>query len=258
MPAPLAALARIVSVRDADPGEVAGVQRPVQFVIYDLLRQEQAVAAGAQPPGRRELDRILDLAQSAFGEFVGVLVGRRDELLDSTHDGDWSMRDVLRHAIAVELRYGAQVEYSATRGDEEPLVIPAERLPCNRLAPPEPEFGRTRAAGIAEILRSLGDARRSTDARLAGVPDSALDRPSRWGTVELTVRMRSHQIGVHLIESVIQAEKCLGAEGASESRRILRRAAAVRGAHERWSSSAVRATLDELYQRLAVTLSART
>jgi len=216
-----------------------------------LLRHEQALAAAAQPRGRTETDRILDLAQAAYGELAGVLVGRPDDLLDGTRDGEWTLRDVLRHAIAVELRYAAQIHYSATRRDDEPLAIPAGRLPCDRLAPPEPEFARTRVAGIDEMLELLGIARRSTDARLAATQDSALDRPSLWGAWRMTVRLRSHQVAAHLTECVIQSEKCLAADGSSEARRIMRHAAAVRGAHERWSAPAARVELDARYREAA-------
>lgn len=255
MSAPLDAFAKLAGLPDAhlarrvDVG--AGGKPPIQFVLYDLLRHEQALAAGAQPPGRTEVERILDLAQVAYGELVGVLVGRSDELLDSTRDGEWSLRDVLRHAIAVELRYGAQVEYSALRHDEEPLGIPNKRLPCDRLSPPEPEFAEARAAGVARILELLGVARTRTDSRLASITDAALDRPSLWGMQQMTVRMRLHQVAVHLTECVIQSEKCLAAEPASEARRILRHVCAARGAHERWSQADARVDLDERYSRLA-------
>jgi len=67
----------------------------------------------------------------------------------------------------------------------------------------------------------------------------------------MTVRMRAHQIAVHLTECVIQTEKCLAGKDASEVRLILRRICASRGAHERWSDSAARAELDDRYRRLA-------
>jgi hypothetical protein len=248
----LGSLARVRNAdlsRQVDIG--AGGKAPIQFVLYDLLRHEQALAVAAQRGPETEMARILDLAQAAYGDLVGLLVGRSDGDLDNTRDGEWSLRDVLRHAIAVELRYGAQVEYSALRGDEEPIGIPPERLPCDRLSPPEPEFAAARTAGISQILKLLGLARLTTDRRLAAVPDSALERPSLWGTQPMPVRMRTHQIAVHLTESAIQSEKCLAIRDTSEARRILRHICAARGAHERWSESTARAKLDERYRSLA-------
>jgi hypothetical protein len=196
MPAPLDALAKLAGLQDAELTrqlDLGTGGKPIQFLLYDLLRHEQALAAAAQPFGRTEFERIIDLAQAA-GELVGLLVGRSDGLLDGARDGEWSLRDVLRHAIAVELRYGAQIEYSAMRRDQEPLGIPTNRLPCDRLSPPEPQFGRTRTGDFGEIIGLLGAARLATDERLAGLADSLLERPSLWGTIEMNVRMRLHQV----------------------------------------------------------------
>jgi hypothetical protein len=258
MSAPLDALDSLARVRDADLSRQVDVgassKAPIQFVLYDLLRHEQALSVGAQRARGTEIARILDLAQAADGDLIGVLVGRSDEDLDNTRDAEWSLRDVLRHAIAVELRYGAQIEYSALRGDEEPVAIPPDRLPCDRLSPPEPQYAAARVAGIRQVLDLLGLARLTTDERLATVPDSALARPSLWGTQPMTVRMRLHQIAVHLTQSAIQSEKCLAAKDTSEARRILRHICAARGAHERWSDSTARAELDDRYRELAATL----
>lgn len=238
MPPPLDALGRIGLWSDGDLARAMpvgdGRTARGQFVLYDLLRHEQAPAAGPQPAHRTEAARIQDLAQAAFGDLVGLLVGRDDSLLENARDGEWSLRDLLRHAIAVELRYAAQVEYAAGRGNEEPLAIPDDRLPCDRLSPPDGEFGDSRTGGIARVLELLGKARRLTDERLAHLTDAALERPSLWGKLEMPVRMRLHQTAAHLTEVVIQTEKCLGGELDSEARRIVRRCSAVRGAHERW------------------------
>ncbi len=256
MPPPLDALGDLVRLPDAalsrrvDVGDAA---RPsIQFALYDILRREQALAAEAQPDGRSELARILDLVQMAYGELMGLLVGRDDELLETARDGEWSLRDLLRHAIAVELRYGAQIEWSATRGDDEPLAIPDERSPCDRLSPPEPDFADSRAGGLSRLVELLGMARARSDARLERIPDAALARPSLWGELQMTVRMRSHQSAAHLTEVVIQAEKCLGPTMPDpEVRRILRHCCAMRGAHERWSAADALALLDDRYLRLA-------
>src|SRR5439155_4850623 len=84
-------------------------------VLYLLLRREQAIAAAERLSPRSEVSRILDFAQAAYGDLVGALVGREDSLLDDARDGDWTLRDVQRHAIAVEIRYAAKVHWSDTR-----------------------------------------------------------------------------------------------------------------------------------------------
>lgn len=255
MPPPLDAVAAIARLsdsalsREVDLGERTA---PRRFVLYDLLRGEQDLAVRRRPQRRTEISAILDLPQAAYGELVGLLAGRTDELLDSAHDGEWSLRDLLRHAIAVELRYAAQIEYAATRRDADPLVIPNERLPCDRLAPPEPEFADSRGAGLTRVLELVGEARARSDRCLAALPDAAMERPSLWGTLRMTVRMRSHQIAAHLTEVTLQSEKMLGGDApGSEARRILRRCCAMRGAHELWSDAGARADLDARYCSLA-------
>src|SRR5437764_474690 len=224
MPPPLDALAAIVQ---RDDGALAADERSSRRdALYRLLRREQAIAASAQP-ARSEVARILDFAQAAHGDVVGVLIGRDDRLLDSARDGEWSLRDVMRHAIAVELRYAAQVDYSASRADADPIQIPPALLPCDRLSPPESEFGLSPSGGVLELLRLLGNARTSTDARLARLPDAVLGRPSLWGKQQIDVRMRLHQIAAHLTETAIQMEKIVGSGG--ELRAIVRRCCITRG-----------------------------
>ena len=258
MPPPLSAVSAIAGLPDdalTRQVDFDGRRASLHFILYDLLRHEQGLAVAIDPE-RSEISRILDLAQMAYGDLVGLLAGRDDALLDGAPDGEWTLRDLLRHAIAVELRYAAQIEYSATRRDDEPLAIPADRLPCDRLSPPEPEFAASRTEGIPQVLELLGVARSATSRRLGKIPDSALERPSLWGTLETTVRMRTHQIVAHVTEVAAQAEKMFGANAfGSEARRIVRRCCAVRGLHEPWSDATARSVLDARYSEIARTAS---
>ena len=247
MPPPLGEIAAVARLDDEALGHDARGSR--RDVLYGLLRREQAIAASGASP-RSEVSRILDFAQAAYGDVVGVLVGRDDKLLDIARDGEWTLRDVLRHAMAVELRYAAQVDYSATRSDGDPVQIPPALLPCDRLSPPEPAFAASRTGKVLELLQLLGEARASSDARLAKVPDSALARPSMWGAQLLDVRIRLHQVAVHLTETAIQIENIVGSGG--ELRAIIRRSCITRGMHERWSPGKERAALDESYRALKV------
>lgn len=251
MPPPWEALTWLGRVPDsAISAPVAfgdGRKAPLQFVLYDLLRHEQALALPPSGPARPEIARILDLAQSTYGDLVGLLIGRPDDILESARDGDWSLRDLLSHAMAVEVRYAAQIEWAAHRADTEPLGIPDELLPCDRLDPPEPEYAASRHSGIQEMLQLLGSARSANGQRLGALGDELLDRPSLWGKLQMSVRMRAHQVAVHLTEVVVQAEKMLGADTSSEARRILRRCCATRGSHELRSGARSRSDLDRRY-----------
>lgn len=253
----MTALAQVAILSDTSltrpVGLPGGGRSSIQFLLYDCLRREQALVAGPQPRGRAEVARILDLAQAAYGELIGLVIGRDDELLEAARDGAWSLRDLLRHAIAVELRYAAQVEWAATRRDEDPLAIPDDRLPCDRLSPPEPEFADARGGGIARVLELLGVARTRTDERIDSVPDAALTRPTLWGKLPMPVRMRLHQLAAHLTEVVVQTEKCFAPYCPdTEARRIIRHCSALRGAHERWSAREARESIDVDYRRIAL------
>ena len=252
MPPPLRELGTVARLSDetlAQKVGAAGSRIPLGVALYGLLRREQAMFASGESRPRSEVSRILDFAQAAYGDLIAVLVGRDDSVLDTSRDGEWSLRDLLRHAIAVELRYAAQVDYSATRAESDPVEIRPSLLPCDRLSPPEPEFAGSRDGGILDVLELLGKARAGSDVRLANVPDTALTRPSLWGTARIDVRMRLHQIAAHLTESTIQIEKIVGSAG--ELRSIIRRCGTTRGMHERWSPAAERAVLDESYRALA-------
>ena len=252
MPPPLHALAALARVADAAierRAAIDGETASCHFFLFDLLRREQALAASREQT-RGEVARILDFAQAWYCELAAVLAGRDDALLDTARDGDWSLRDIVRHAIAVELRYAAQVTYSATRADSEPIAIPESRLPCDRLAPPA-AFDESRTAGLVRGLELLGVARDQTHAAIRLVRDDVLDRPSLWGTYRMNVRMRLHQVGAHLAETTVQVEKVLHGEAETESRRILRRAALARGQHERWTTQSERDGLDARYGALA-------
>ncbi|TME34271.1 MAG: hypothetical protein E6I66_01785 [Chloroflexi bacterium] len=251
MPPPLRELGTVARLSDetlAQKVGASGSRIPRGVALYGLLRREQAMFASGEWRPRSEVSRILDFAQAAYGDVVGVLVGRDDSLLDTARDGEWSLRDVLRHAMAVELRYAAQVDYSATRAETDPVEIRPSLLPCDRLSPPEPEFAGSRDGGILDILELLAKARAGSDVRLAKVPDSALTRPSLWGTALVDVRLRLHQMAAHLTESAIQTEKIIGTGG--ELRAIVRRCCITRGMHERWSREEERAVLDESYRAL--------
>jgi hypothetical protein len=246
----LGAFADEVLFRQLD--EPSASQR-VQSWLYAALRREQAVLVAAASVNCAESARILGHAQGAYRDLHALVAGRGTGIVDLARDGDWTLRDLLRHAIAVELRYCEQVLYSATRSDDEPVRIPDERLPCDRLSPPEPEFADTRTADAPRILDLFGVARRRTDERLADLAESSLERPSLWGTYSTDVRERLHQIGVHVVEVTLQTEKMLYNAGVTdgEARRILRCVWRTRGLHERTSTGAQLADLDQHFDELA-------
>jgi len=240
-------LAILGNVPDNHLGELVRGQ-PLQVHLFGALRREQRAFTAVVHSKGSEASRILAFARAAYRELAALLSG--GDVLDSARDGEWSLRDLLRHAIAVELRYRAQVLWSANRGDADPIGIPPDRLPCDRLSPPGPEFADTISGSIERVLNLFGAARAGTDRQLATLETSVLARPSVWGSLQVDVRERLHQIGVHIVEVNLQAEKMLGATEL-EARRIVRRIAATRGMHEALSERHLPEELDRALATLA-------
>jgi hypothetical protein len=193
----------------------------VRYALYRTLEEAQeayvSVAAGPHPESRR----ILALAQRAFGDLSGLLVGLPAELLDRVvREGEWPLREVLRHVLAVERRYALQALYAIERTDADPMRIPEDRLPTAAQLDP--------GGDIAVLLERLASARHETNRRLDDVAPAAMTRPSLWVNWQIDVRFRLHRFAAHLVEHTVQCEKILAALGwgQTEGRQIVRRVTA--------------------------------
>jgi hypothetical protein len=217
----------------------------VRYALYRTLEEAQeacvVVVGGPHPESRR----ILALAQRAFGELRGLLIGLPTELIDrEPRSGEWPVREVLRHMLSVERRYAVQTRYAVERTDAEPVRIPEDRLPATAPA----EVG----GDIAAVLARLAQARSETNRRLCDLAPAALTRPSLWVKVEVDVRFRLHRFAAHVVEHTIQCEKTLAALGwqPTEGRRIVRHVAGVLGELEGFGAlAAVRAIEAALVER---------
>ncbi len=201
-------------------------ERPmdVRYALYRTLEdaQETHVRLAARP--HPESRRILSLAQRAFGDLRGLLVGLPVDLLDrAPREGEWPVRETLRHVLGVERRYALQTLYAIERGDSDPVRIPDDRLPTAA------QMNVT--GGIADILARIGDARAETNRRLGDVPPAAMTRPTVWVHYQIDVRFRLHRFAAHVTEHAIQCEKTLAALGwrPTEGQRIVRQLAALVG-----------------------------
>jgi len=209
---------------------------------FHLLMEEQSALVDAASP-INEADRILALAQRAFGDLRGLLLAIPDALLDREHaPGEWSVRRTMEHTIGVERSYRANTQHALLRDDGEPLALAPERRP-------KPDPADTAGDAFA-IARSLARRRAETDAALARTDASQLTRPSQWAAVKETfavdVRFRLHRFGAHLVEHTQQVEKTIRALGQSETdaQAYVRQLSIVRARHERRSPEVVRARLD--------------
>lgn len=206
------------------PWSWGGRPLDVRYALYRALEEAQEAHVHAVAKPHPESRRILALAQRAFGDLRGLLVGLQEDLLASApSQGVWSVREVIAHMILVEQRYALHTLYAVERSDAEPVRLPDARLPP--LAPSDD------GGSVGEILARLGTARAETNRRLDNVGVEAMTRPTIWSGCNVDVRFRLHRFSSHLIEHTVQCEKTLAALGwrPTEGRRIVRRITATLG-----------------------------
>jgi len=240
-------LRTLARVKDADlarawewPQKGAADLRNAFFFL--MMEEQVALVAAASPMS--EADRILTLAQRAFGDLRGLLLAVPDALLDrEPAPGEWSIRKTMEHTTRVERSYRANTQFALLRRDDEPLVLPEERRPKSDPAD-------TAGDALAMTL-ALARRRSETDAALAGTIALELSRPSEWAAVDapfkVDVRFRLHRFGAHLVEHTHQIEKTLDSLGQLETdaQSYVRQISILRSRHERRSSVAVRTRLDD-------------
>ena len=201
----------------ARPWTFRGGTMDVRNALYWTMVEAQHAVTRATAASHPESGRILALAQRAFGDLRGQLVGLPDDLLDKAPEpGEWSVREVLAHVVNVEQRYAIQTAYAVERTDADPVRIGADRLPP--LSPGD-------AGGdVGTLLARLAAERAATNRRLGALPPAAMTRPTVWVHFDIDVRFRLHRFASHIAEHTIQCEKTLAALGwrQTEARRIVR------------------------------------
>jgi hypothetical protein len=222
----------------------------VREALYRTLEDEQeALGLASLDRTFPEAQRSLMLAQRAFGDLRGLLVGLPTALLDAApQPNEWTVRQVLEHLRTVERRYAMQTLYAVERGDAEPVRIPEERL--------KEADGVNAPGDVMTLLHALGEDRAATTRRLSGVEPAALTRPTIWAGYDVDVRFRLHRFAVHLTEHTVQCEKTLDALGRrqEEGRRIVRRIWALRGELEAMGALGETDALDARYTERAETV----
>ena len=222
-----AALARLAELDEealARPWRWRGEEIDFHYALYLALEEAQAACAQAAGGPLPESRRILALAQRAFGDLRGLLIGLDAAMLEAQpRPGEWSIGETLRHVEFVERRYAANTAYAIERSDSEPMRMPAERAPSAAAASESGDLG-------AHLVR-LAEARAATNHRLGDVAPVAMERPSIWVRWDVDVRFRLHRFASHLVEHTVQCEKILDALGRrqAEGRRIVRRITAALG-----------------------------
>jgi DinB superfamily len=219
----------------------------VRYALYRALEEAQEAYVRATAEPHSEARRILALAQRAFGDLRGLLVGLPpDVLATAPRPGEWSVREVVAHVVLVEQRYMLHTLYAVERSDTDPVRLPDSRLPP--LAPTDD------GSRVDAILARLGSARAETNRRLGDVSTGAMTRPTTWAGNDVDVRFRLHRFGSHVVEHTVQCEKTLASRDwrPTEGQRIVRRVTAALGELEGLGAVAeVRAIEARLGERFA-------
>jgi len=213
-------------------------------LLFRTLEREQDAVVRARAAYRgTEAQRILGLAQVAYGDLRGLLAGITSDQLDrAPREGEWSARETLKHTIGVERSYRANTAYALRRGPDEPLGLPATQRP--RPDPADIEGDGSR------IATRIGVRRAETDGELGGVTEEQMTLPSQWGwsdvPLRIDVRFRLHRFASHLVEHTVQCERALEAAGVAfgDARRTVRRISTLRAMHERITPADELARLD--------------
>lgn len=225
---PFAAVGRELTA----PAGLTDVDARYALLFRTLEREQEAVVRARSRYRGTEAQRILGLAQVAYGDLRGLLAGVTSEQLDRVpREGEWSARETLEHAIRVERSYRANTAHAVRRAHDEPLTLPQDRRP-------QPDPADVEGDG-SRIAARLGVRRAETDAELGSVTEEQMALPSQWSWgavgVKVDVRFRLHRFASHLVEHAVQCERALEAAGVAfgDARRTVRRISAARAMHER-------------------------
>ena len=193
------------------------------LMTHHELRELAVRLAARRTTEPTQVARILAQYHQTYRDLTGVMAGVRSEDLDrAPSEGEWPLRETLKHMIGAEHgflavnRY-ALVHHRAGRHDE----------------PPEeewPEFRKDYAApkdavdGTIESVRnSFFEVHRRVLRELADVTDAELEQPAWFWDADKPIRFRLHRFEEHLRQHTIQLDKTLAAiRPPTEAHRLVR------------------------------------
>jgi len=194
-------------------------------------RVELATTFAALGWQQTEAQRILGLAMESRGELRSIVLGVPDEYVDrAPAPEEWTVRQTLEHAHAVDRRYMLGIEYAVERV-HSPIELPLQRPTAGM---PAPAGDGSLTGGLASILTQLHMTRDEVAARLSGIADADLGAPSMYGGHDVDVRFRLHVLAAHEREHTGQVARTLRALSfqQTEAQMILGQAEVARGSIE--------------------------
>lgn len=187
------------------------------------LRDLAVRLAAARTTEPTQAQRILAQYHQAYRDLTGVLAGVRSEDLDrAPADGEWPVRETLKHMLGAEYGFLAVTRYAlvhhrAGKHDEPP----DEEWPV---------FRRDYAASNDAVDGTIDNIRNSFFAihrrvlrELADTTDAELEQPAWFWDADKPIRFRLHRFEEHFRQHTIQLDKTLAVVARpTEAHRLVR------------------------------------
>ncbi len=194
-----------------------------QHELRDLAVRLDALRAREGPP-ESQAERILGQYHLAYRDLTGALAGLRDDDLDRVPaEGEWPVREVLKHMLGAEYGFLGVVQYALASDRPKGLEEAEERWDSWR-----DEHGyrapKTLEGGIADVRNALFEIHRRILRELGPLPDEALEEPAMFWDGEKPIRFRLHRFEAHMVQHTVQVDKSLEwiGRGPTEARRLVR------------------------------------
>jgi len=194
-----------------------------QHELRDLAVRLDALRARKGPP-ESQAERILGQYHLAYRDLTGALAGLRDDDLDRVPaEGEWPVREVLKHMLGAEYGFLGVVQYALAPDRPKGLEEAEERWDSWR-----DEHGyrapKTLEGGIADVRNALFEIHRRILRELGPLPDEALEEPAMFWDGEKPIRFRLHRFEAHMVQHTVQVDKSLEwiGRGPTEARRLVR------------------------------------
>lgn len=170
-----------------------------------------------------QAQRILAQYHQTYRDLTGVLAGVRTEDLDrAPAEGEWPLRETLRHMIGAEHGFLAVNRFALVHhraGEhEEP---PEEEWPIFRkdYAAPDDAVDGT----IEDVRNAFFKIHRRVLTELDDITDAELELPAWFWDADKPIRFRLHRFEEHLRQHTIQLDKTLAAiRPPTEAQRLVR------------------------------------
>jgi hypothetical protein len=180
--------ARYLFLRFSDHEEEHAIQ--VEHTLRNLLKWQPT-----------KLQMVLGTAEQTRGDLLATLVGLTDDDLDVAPvepEGEWTLRQILAHLVAVEHSYRINTLYAVEqfRNGRPHGDLPGHNDPTRWLT-----------HNFDELLDELDAARSQTLAEVGGLPDDVLPAPAVWSGISLDVNFRLMRFSHHEREHAAHIRK---------------------------------------------------